>query len=147
MSTQTVLGIVRHQAIGHYRFAIICKEFLSYPADKVVVRGIEGVDPNGSHNEVALYKNGSIYSKQISDWIVKQHLDHEARGNYALLKFEFDYDKKSKIATFTYKGISPDSKVSKRYAIISDPSDLINLGKQDFSRKVIAAVWRNILPK
>ena len=65
--TQTVLDVVIHQG-GGFRFGVVNKEYANSPAKTVKILGLP--EPIVLNVEDCYYSNGSIYSKEISEWIV-----------------------------------------------------------------------------
>lgn len=95
--TQTVLDVVIHQG-GGFRFGVVNKEYANSPAKTVKILGLP--EPIVLNVEDCYYSNGSIYSKEISEWIVSNGFGRTKDDPIPLLKFYYEQNGEEDIFEF-----------------------------------------------
>lgn len=115
--TQTVLDVVIHQG-GGFRFGVVNKEYANSPAKTVKILGLP--EPIVLNVEDCYYSNGSIYSKEISEWIVSNGFGRTKDDPIPLLKFYYEQNGEEDI--FEFAGDSFCKKRPRQNVLISKDS-------------------------
>jgi len=95
--TQTVLDVVIHQD-GGFRFGVINKEYTNSPAKTVKILGLP--EPIVLNVEDCYYSYGSIYSKEINEWIERNGFGRTKDDPIPLLKFYYEQNGEEDIFEF-----------------------------------------------
>lgn len=114
--SHTLLNVVRHPG-GKLRFGVINEEYLLNPRP-ASIRFANLPDREGDiivNPGAAYYANGSIFSREINDWL-NVHYPREAEDPIWLLKFEFTQNENEHIYSFV--GDSGYRKHSRRPILI-----------------------------
>lgn len=89
---KTVLNVVRHQG-GLLRLGVVGGEFTELPS-KIILREFEGLE--GKNAEFlpgkSYYRYGSIYSRELSEWLKRNGYQREAGEDIWLIKAEFSVE-------------------------------------------------------
>lgn len=113
----TLLNVVRHPG-GKFRFGVINEEYLLEPRP-ARIRITNLPDREGDivvNPGAAFYANGSIFSREINDWL-RVHYPREAEDPIWLLKFEFTQNENEHVYSFV--GNSGYRKQSRHSRIIA----------------------------
>lgn len=136
MKKQTVLNVVIHQG-GGFRFGVICGEYLDNPPEKIIIRNlVDSGDLELSSTE-SFYIRGSIYSKEISEWISRNGYGRTAADNMHL--FKFNYERKKGVDVFEYVATSEFVKAPKNQALILPDGTTQPYKKEE----LIEFVWKD----
>jgi len=133
MKKQTVLNVVIHQG-GGFRFGLICGEYLESPPEKVIIRNLLDSKDIELSPAKCFYLNGSIYSKEISAWIINNGFGRHSNDNMAL--FKFFYERHNDVVIFEFVETSLFVKEPNRQVLVF--SGLAIQYKKD---ELIKLVW------
>lgn len=122
--TQSVLNIVRHQG-GLFRLGVVGKEYKG-AARRIILKGFSGLKKTEFNPTKAYYRYGSLFSKEIHNWLVTNHYTRGPKQDIWLIKVEFNataegdhvftFFERSKYVKVPHKNILKAKTKVKRYS-------------------------------
>lgn len=132
---KTVLNVVLHQGGGN-RFGVICGEYKKSPASSVRIKNLIPGEEWVLDAKSCYYKNGSIYSEKISDWLFDHgYFRMEDYDDMPLFKFFFE--RKGEEDIYEYAGFSGYLKEPNRHILKTKDDKTIPYKKED----LLDIVW------